>query len=352
MPSFSSLDRLKICSAAESFPRVDTPRGEAATNGTIIHSFAEGLADKKLLDALLVDVPEELHDRCRNINFQDRIFSRFQTYEPEAGFALHLKSGTSRYLGRGRDSMKYRKPDELGGIVDLWGRLVNGALCVLDYKTGRNIGPIKESMQMRACALAVARANNETSIVTCVAYIDVAGELDVKQVLFTERELNAIEIELFDLMEKYYKAELMVKQGLIPSTTVGDHCGWCKSKYTCPAQTSLIRGALGDMERIKAQMAVLTPIQLGQAWIKVNMIEDLVECVKNAIKVAVQDQPIPTTDGKALQMKHGEKYSFFSNKDAIKLLKKKGATDEEISKLTVVGQKKPYVREMKLKGGY
>lgn len=360
LPSFSKLDRLKACAATESFPPTREPSGKPAIIGQHVHKYLEEKALKvKFAEALLESIPIELHGRCSNIDLDGRILNRFMFYQPETAFALHLSTGTARQLPTedkdcntidGRESVSlYRGEDEIAGIVDLWGRLHNGILCVMDYKTGRSIGPVKKSMQMRAGALALARTHGESSVVACVVYIGLDGELDIDQCLFADTELDEIESELREVFVRYHKAEEMIKNGLTPPLTIGDHCRYCVSKLVCPAQMTLAREMSKELLGLDESIAALSTVQMGELYIKINAMLLIVEHVKKSIQNVAYTHLIPTSNGKALQVMRGARRSNFSQDRAMQLLRELGATPEQIADLTTHSYSSDYIRELKIK---
>lgn len=349
--SGSAIDRVEQCPASVALDGARTT-GPYAEDGTSVHTFLESSANGQV-DALS-KVPDHLQEKCRNIDLS-KYLDKFEWFQTEVTFSWNFRTFEVKYRGASLNRDYHVEDDEIPCTLDLVGRLRTGELCVIDYKNGLSVGPLSKAWQFRFGARCVTKHYGDTSKYpqdnTCLAvavYIDEHGNDTPVTYLYSKEELELVDFELEGIVNQVIEVKESFKSGNRLVVKPGDHCKYCPAFYSCHYQTGLVKSFVPELADIEERFALLTPEQMGQAWLKLKEIEKITEKVSDAIKNAVKRGPIPTRPGKALKM-FTQSYSFFDKKGALDKLRELGVTEDDIKSLTKTGQAKPFTKEVNVK---
>ena len=226
--------------------RLPEPPSQAATRGTVVHSVLEQLYDlprgDRSLEAATALVPKVWQEVLASDEQLGDLFA-----DDDGSLATQWLDGTEALLGTYfdlEDPTRLQPADRelklsvelanglvLRGYVDRLDIAPDGAMRVVDYKTGRSPGEAfaqKAMFQMRFYALALWRARNEVPRLLQLLYL---GDGQVMRYEPDEDDLLAMERKVMALAA-----------AIAQSTESGDWrprpsrlCDWCAHRALCPA---------------------------------------------------------------------------------------------------------------------
>lgn len=304
MISASSLGRIAACPASEALPHASRET-EWSSAGTTIHAFLEACSTVGLA-AALESVPAEYHDACAVIALENLPHGKPGSYASEVAFAFSVDTFECRELGRNlkRDyASAGLKPNEIAGSADVIGLTENGVV-IADIKTGYQF-QAADSWQMRFLGMAAALTydKQEAHLLTLIVHDD--------DVMTLHHHLSAVDfgsiaMEIAEVLNKVGMAkQLAVTKNLnaLPFTT-GPHCRYCPAFAYCPAQVSLIKDLVRDdtpNAMTAADIAAaLTTTQAAAAWTKLKAAENVVDRLKEAIKLYALNNDVALPNGMVL----------------------------------------------------
>src|SRR5258708_1747131 len=181
-PSASNCGRAIACPASLVLPQVNST-SRAAEVGIEIHAFLEVVAEHPdQWDAALAHVSVENRQRCANIDLAEALHG-LHSVETEISFAYNPRTDTCRRIGKSLQR-KYGdlSADEIATTLDVVAEceIVIGQdpivtipiPAALDWKSGMNVGAVRDNWQLRIQALALARYNRAPDVQASVCYID------------------------------------------------------------------------------------------------------------------------------------------------------------------------------------
>lgn len=182
-----------------------------------------------------LDIPPHLRKICKAIPLEeltcDLISARAEAamvWDPAASQARLL----GHRIGRGYDKHG-RKYGEIAGSADVVAfHRTLGHPVVVDYKTGRHIGPVSDSWQMRFLALMTAHVAGWSRCEARVAYIGWKGELRVESHMFDAMDLDSDSVSISKIIDRIKDAEKLVQIGETSPFYLGEHC----DRMYCPAR--------------------------------------------------------------------------------------------------------------------
>ena len=226
--------------------RLPEPPSQAATRGTVVHSVLEQLYDlprgDRSLEAATALVPKVWQEVLASDEQLGDLFA-----DDDGSLATQWLDGTEALLGTYfdlEDPTRLQPADRelklsvelanglvLRGYVDRLDIAPDGAMRVVDYKTGRSPNEAfaqKAMFQMRFYALALWRARNEVPRLLQLLYL---GDGQVMRYEPDEDDLLAMERKVMALAA-----------AIAQSTESGDWrprpsrlCDWCAHRALCPA---------------------------------------------------------------------------------------------------------------------
>lgn len=185
------------------------------------------------------------------------------------------------------------KPLQTFGTADLVAILPDGTLIVGDLKTGRHKVSAKENKQMMLYALGILRALRRTYDITAVRLVifqPYAGGAD-------EWDTTPAALEQFG---KYASASALKaidafvrgKKGLKPADfrPSNDACQWCRFAEKCNAKRKVASGAVSELAELKfmaGESAEMTTEKLKEEWDKLPLMRQHIADIEKAMYAAL-----------------------------------------------------------------
>lgn len=330
--SASSVERVSACPSSvvlDQAYRV-TEDGE---RGTAIHLFAkrviQGMSRAKA--AQLVD--DKWRSTCAGFDVSGELVD-MRNPRAEVSYAFNPFTGEGRELGVDIDRKYIVGRDEIPGSVDVDGTSFMGIPRVDDWKTGYDVTPCAENLQMGTYACAKAAVTGANEIDARIRYVRENGSVRTDRHVFKRIELDDIADRLADTATAVEAARKASAEGRPVSVSTGPHCRYCPALTACPAHAAMVRRMLPELEEIDQKLQALTPNQKGAAYMKFSSMKALYERVDETFKTMARQQPVPLPGGKELR-EITFTVSSVPIERALTLLRKKGATEEEIRSLEV-----------------
>lgn len=226
--------------------RLPEPPNQAATRGTVVHAVLEQLFDlprgDRSLQAATALVPKVWQEVLASDEQLGDLFA-----DDDGSLATQWLDGTEALLGTYfdlEDPTRLQPADRelklsvelanglvLRGFVDRLDVAPDGAMRVVDYKTGRSPGDAfaqKAMFQMRFYALALWRSRNEVPRLLQLLYL---GDGQVMRYEPDEDDLLAMERKVMALAAAIAQATESGDWRARPSRL----CDWCAHRAICPA---------------------------------------------------------------------------------------------------------------------
>lgn len=316
------------CVGSVVFPRIEEESGPEAQRGTRIHRVMEQLVNREATLADLTDMePDEsvavtaLWRAWRHAAASDTC-----SVESEIAIAYDLRSRCARILGR---SIGRRYPstsaNEVYGTADVVTTTGGGLACAYDWKCGRaDPGRASDSWQLRTLSLMAARLNGLSSARACIIWAPPGAQVATVDVaVFEQLDLDLIESELVELLDRVSEAHRDVCEDRTPQLALGPHCSCCNSRLACPARVGLIRSAVADAGRqlrSAAEAAKLaTAEELSAAWSRALPLIEASKELETAFREAAKDRPFVTRPGYVMGL-HSTKREKLDPELAVKAL--------------------------------
>lgn len=291
--TISALPRVSACLASGVLePIRDITPSPSAARGTAIHAFLRDCNTLGVAGAL-ERVPESERALYETIDLEQLPISP-ANFVAEVGFAYDWEADTARELFRGDSSRSYEglKETELAGTADVVG-LTDTSVVILDWKTGyRHLGDPSESLQLRAYALAAARAygRGAAEVGFVCRPTEAEPRVHMRSLEFLELELSAQTIR--ELMSRVHEARRAPQP---PAGVVGPHCRYCPALGRCSEASGLVRElARAPQEPLPVLDEQTAPL-VYQRWVAAQV---TLERVEEGLKAYAQGSPIRLPDGR------------------------------------------------------
>lgn len=302
MPSGSALDRAKACPGSFALPRTRFDDSADSTFGTNVHAFIVASREFGRDTALADLIADNDGERPAHYAFCERIpFDQLpQGGRCEVAFAYDVTTGKARELVvNGPREYADLSADEIPMTLDLVGQL-DGVAIYVDWKTGYGtLKPPGESMQLRAGALAVARARGLSSARAAFFRLKDDGSFWAEWVEFDcfdlediASELTAIVAEVRAERAKYHE----MKTADFLRLRVGDHCKYCESFGRCPEQAGLASQLV-----MYEGPGELTAQTASEAWKVIERYDAISERIRQSLREFAKLTPFSTGPGKELR---------------------------------------------------
>lgn len=291
LPSASTLDRVKYCPASHALPwtRRVSPYAE---RGDLVHEYVLRKARLEPFEA-----PEEHRAYLESINLEAI---------PEGEYEVRMAYNVATGLGRHVHGSPWVQENEIGGVADIIGvREIGGVrhAYVADLKTGlgHHVPPVQDCLQVRFYALAAARTMGVENAVAEIIRVSETGRVTTEPSHLDGWALDAIALELSDIVQAVRRAVAVVEGGGTPQVTTGLHCKFCQAFSACPEQRALAVLIGQDPNRVeKEALANLTPQTARAAYLRTMQVLEVANRVKNAIYGFARQNPIDLGNGLVL----------------------------------------------------
>ncbi len=266
----SSLERAEKCPASMVLPWAQSTT-EASVRGTANHANIE----RAIRVGNQLDLSDELWEFIKS----------FTNARAEVGVALDFVTKTSRYvMARGPSGYEGIGPTEVALTIDFIGERDGVTWCV-DWKSRERVSVATENAQLLAGAVGCGASK------VAIFYLN-DDEVDCANV--SDMDKDAFWMRLARLDDKIFIAANSLKAGSV-DVHEGSWCNYCPAKFACPAKTSYVRQALA-----LAPGAELTRDRAGEVWVEVQKAKKMISTMEDALKLMLNDGPIPLPNGKDL----------------------------------------------------
>jgi hypothetical protein len=260
----------------------------------------------------------------------DAIMHGLRALDPEVAFAIDFEKRLCREIGRkiGRDYGQIGEW-EIPGSCDLIG-IRGDRVVIRDYKFGKHDGP--NSLQNKFFCASLYLLGRGDSFLSEVVEID--PDTGSHRVLTSDIGLFDIEDYISQVRAGMVRAKFEETEWRQTGTVhvkVGDWCQWCNSRPACPAYTSLARSMVTDLVDIRSRLEAMTPLQQGEAWVKMKAAKQVLEDVESGLKAIAAENRIPVGEDKEVRSNWQSKSSL-SATELEKLAVNLGANAEDIER--------------------
>lgn len=295
LPSASQLDRVLNCPASHALPQART-QSDAAEFGTAVHAFLQR-AHAAGRDEALASIPEDAAWRqlCEQLPLDELPAGGRR----EVSFAWDYTTGKARVLGTDRDYSTVTAT-EYCGTADAVGSL-NGEGVVIDWKSGRYVGPPATSGQLLLLSLALSYTLDVTDVRASFVYLKDDGTFIRDEATLDGFDLAAFALKLQALPAKIEAARAIIVEGRHPDVSNGPWCRFCPASPSCPAKMALARSFGGELVSIRDRVTALLPDEAGRVYAKALEYQALVEQVIAGLKDVARVTPLELPDGRMLQ---------------------------------------------------
>lgn len=342
VPSASTASKLANCPASHVYPQAEVFTRQAE-GGTDKHEAKAAMVNKRPSKATAGAIA-----LVEKVDWSS-IERGVGLMVAETAYVFNVKTRELIELGKdidrkyeerlGRKLRKYELPMSL----DLEG-LREGLPWMRDMK----FGIYADVWQLRVNAMALCAKYKASEVDAGFLFIDPAtGEHDDDPHPQFIADLDDYADVLVKAWDKAEELEPALTRGESLPTVEGAHCSYCGAYPHCPSKMQLVRGLLPDMEAVQANVTMMTPEQRGRAWMKYREAAKLLERVKGALEGIAEAEPIPLPNGKVLRMTRTKGWAYYDRDATTVLLKRRGASDDEIASVMKVRADSVSPKEMK-----
>jgi hypothetical protein len=243
LPTFSGIEAAVLCPASLTVEPYDDA-SEAAERGTAKHAFLEAVCTRGW-GAALDSAPPDIRGWAEDLDPERFPELARSAFAAEVAFVLDTATGAAREIGRGIGrAYPTLSPTELAGTIDLIGLDEDGETAIaLDFKnTRRRLTPAARNWQLKAAAVAAARAYRRSRAVVGLIYLSDEGDRWDDVATLEAFDLTLAAAELADLVETWHR------QAQAPRYVRGPHCRYCRGFDRCPAQRELLTLAAREVQ--------------------------------------------------------------------------------------------------------
>ncbi|SEI78938.1 RecB family exonuclease [Demequina mangrovi] len=224
--------------------RLPEPPSPAATLGTLVHAVLEQLYDLPALERTVEAARARLEPGWRAMIAKDAALA--ELHEDEAAEQAWLAEGRQRLAtyfdlenpqrlepAAREEFIELQLEDGplLRGIVDRIDIAPDGAIRIVDYKTGKTPDPRwgekKERFQMRFYALVIERLRQRRPALLQLLFLKDGGRLEIRP---SGDDIAQIEFEIREIWNQITAA---AESGRF-RTRKSKLCGWCSFQEVCP----------------------------------------------------------------------------------------------------------------------
>ena len=318
----SGLERADRCPASFALPAVEDRETDAMRAGTGRHAYLDAVAAHLPSDAArelalaTVHADAPWREQCEAIDLAELLTStgadtgRIETglshaWDPVSDTAVALDVATHR---------AYADAAGIPGTLDWLVTSTSGRVRVVDFKGSQPTTRAADNGQLALYALQVARARGLSEVDVQLVYLAEDGSVRTDEATLDAWDLDAAAARLRATWQRVQDAREALSVGGAPRMRVGDHCGDCPALRVCPAMTALVREltvsaphtAASEAEvdawkaRAAASLAQLSDEAAGEAWVRVELLDDLVSAMRASLKARAERAGLPLPDGSRL----------------------------------------------------
>ncbi len=295
MISASKLYRLSICPGSEALPQVTREDDPVSREGTVIHEYLANAFGGVETEPLAL-VPFDYRDRCAAIDL-DALDLPYKNTFVETAFAYRPDTEQSRIVGN-RILRKYKlTPGEIGCTADMYHIVKPQQVRIVEVKTGQNVGPAYDNLQLRMQALCIAKAHQLTEPVRAeIAYLQSDGSWEFDKTEFTQAALPEIADQIREIVAAVH---LEQTRPLSPNVVEGSHCKYCPAFAHCPAKRSLAVAMATELA-LPTITDLVRREDAGRIYERLKSYDEIAERVKKVIYEMAREEAIPLPSGKSL----------------------------------------------------
>lgn len=305
LPSASQLQLAQTCPGSQAVGKVQTS-WEAGTRGTELGLYLDRRVQGVSQADALAQLDAQLHDSAKDL---EPCVPVLEGYATEAAYAWNVDTGAARYLGHHLGREYDTTPEEFAGAADFASADDHGRIIVVDLKCGHGaVPPPDRNMQIRflAYAMSLVTGADEATVGLILAPEDAEPRWQWAEL--GPFDLALVGEELRDIARRVRGARDAVTKGQLPSLVVGEHCRYCKGRWTCPAQTAMAKRIAGHPDGIIADIELLLTVEAaGLAYARAKAFKHLLDEVFRAIYARARETPIPLGDGRVLGPKESRR---------------------------------------------
>lgn len=349
LPSASALQRAFACPESFALPQVEEVASVYAESGTTIHEMLRRIGKGESKEDILRDIPEDDPGRqaCEDID-TDKVprsghHELALAWDPETGIGRMLGEN----IGRQYEKLGVDRSRELCGSVDYGGVLADRRVLVLDYKSGWQLIPARESWQLKFLSVAQADAAGADEAI--------AGHLVLRgtSVRWDVVEWDALALAGFRAELRQLVSDLQAMKSIEDlehaNVVEGVHCKYCPAHQRCPAKVGLVRH-LVQLTMGPARVDAMTVSEMAQAWRKLDAYDAVAKRLRAEIEKQAELAPLDLEDGYELRVAPGSpKDKVINPSQAIALLRTHFGEQTALeavgtSKASIVGAAKSWAR--------
>jgi hypothetical protein len=300
----SKLELLERCPSAGALPAVWTESTDDQRAGTARHRFVQRARELKR-DEALAEIPADAPWRaqCEALDV-----ASLPPGDCELAYAYDVTTDTARCLGPWLDRAYVVSATEVSGTADL--------VCpphgdqtrwlVIDFKGEEEVTPATQNLQLGFYALCVARVHGLDAVDVAIGYLGHGGGVRWDRASLDVFDLEAVATRVLSVY-----AAVEAARAAIPGYATGLHCRRCPALTLCPAQTQLVRemtrtvrddatNASEALVGVTETLAALSDADAGHAWVRVQVLEELVAAMKSSLRARAEVKGLPLPSGDQL----------------------------------------------------
>lgn len=195
-----------------------------------------------------------------------------------------------------------------------------------DWKTGDGS---RARAQLRALAVMLARAEGLDSVTVEALEVSETGVRSVCREELGDFDLAAIAAEIHESIARIRDSEP------VPGSHCSDH--YCPARATCPVGVAIVETVIPAESLVRHKWSLTIEGPDHAAWLleHARLVESAAKAVKDAVRTATPAEGWRLADGRVLRESMRDVPRFDKGK-ALELLRRLGATEQDISELTYV----------------
>lgn len=354
-PSASSCEQLVHCPASHALPQREHHNNKNA-RGTEHHDVLAGKINGRVPKA-----PEKAQKIVSELKLIETVCDGVESLEAEVAYVVDVKNKTARLLGKDLNRQygelgKYEIPTTL----DVVG-MKNGKPFFRDWKFGSH----STRYQMLVQAMAMTFSNTYKSKILHplvdggVVFVDIDGRSFYEETeTFYLSDLDEAADALVDAIDaRDAIAGQLMTAPVPPKTVEGPWCQYCSAMPYCPSRAAMVK----QLVSITGLLHELRPDEKAYVHYKLKELEDMVENAKTTMKNMLLEEyetarnegqlsygwPSPKNAKKHLTIFEKPGWKYFDRDATYQLLKKLGATKDQIDAAMKTRATSIEVREMK-----
>lgn len=332
----SSLADASRCPASHALPVVRRPGSEYATDGHSVHGYLAAAALDQDTAPLLEAMSPRARAMCQGID-TEALWSGLVRLAPEASFRVDVDTGQVRILGYNLDRQyPARGRRDIDGTTDLVTYdATAGHPVILEYKTGRDVGPVECNMQLQFAAYCMLCLSGAPTVECRLVYV---GSTPARVVTgrFSRGQRGGLRASMQRIWARVQATRALVRRGLVPDVQTGEACTYCEAKMHCPAYAGAVALLLGR------EPGWITREEAGEAWEQLRRAEAVIAETRGQLTALAAEQPLPLANGRELAMVSMPGRAVLDVEKALSCLRAAGYTESDIAALYREG--KPYMR--------